>query len=123
MVNYLKDFQVDSQYVKILLDNELSYGIKLIDYFSSVYEKYLYPKIPLKEVLGWFEISGSNAPIFKNPTYYISLSYTSTNGNTNGIKQVMKNFFEKVCTEPDIMDKTDPDYVKYTQIVNWLNTK
>lgn len=117
LVNYLKDAQVNSQYVKKLLDDYLQYYPKRIDYFVRVYEKYSYSKIPLGEVLVWFEISGSDAPKFKKQTYSVSLSYS------NDIKPTMKNFFEKVCTSLCIVDVSNPDYIKYTQIINWLNTK
>lgn len=123
-VNYLKDVQVDIQYIKKLFYDGIPYNAKSIDYFSNVYEIYSYPKIQIYEVLRWFEISGSGSGsgdlvLFKK-NVNVSISLYSCSSQ---IKQIIKNFFDKVCTKPDITDVSDPDYIKYTQIINWLNTK
>lgn len=117
LVNYFSNTQVDTNYVKKILDDELPYQIKSIDYFSNVYEKYSYPKIPMSKVLEWFDKAGDSVVFKKNSNYTISLSYTI------GIKQTIKNFFEKVCTKFDIIDESIPYYIKYTEIMTWLNTK
>ena len=116
LVNYLKDTQVDSQHIYKILNYMLPYDIKSFDHFIKVHEKYSYPKISLSEVLVWFEIYEPNTVGFKkNSNYSVLIS------SSNDIKTTMKNFFEKVCTGPDITDTTNPDYIKYTHIINWLN--